>query len=166
MQTFNRPGDNAPGWRSSPEDKWPLVSVVRPGRLEFSPVFSNPHAQRYLLPKHGAIGKLVYLDKVDEPLPEDTDVNSVLRFIDHRLPWGLFVKSEHGFGLEKNWPKSGRCCLSTSKPALVIERRNVAHDGDTIVSADDLDSMRSAMNASTSAMASGWQRGRPCSTSC
>jgi len=55
----------------------------------------------YLLPKHGAIGKLVYLDKVDEPLAEDADVNSVLRFIDRRLPWGLFVKSEHGFGLEK-----------------------------------------------------------------
>ena len=149
MQTFNRPGDNAPGWRSSPEDKWPLVSVVRPGRLEFSPVFSNPHAQRYLLPKHGAIGKLVYLDKVDEPLPEDADVNSVLRFIDHRLPWGLFVKSEHGFGLEKELAEVWTMLSSVRpKPALVIEKEGQSRmDGDTIVvSEDDLDSMRRAMN--------------------
>lgn len=149
MQTFHRPRGDAPGWRSTPEDKWPLVATVRPSHLEFTPVFSNPHAQRYLRPKHGAIGKLVYLDKTDELLPQNADIDGVLRSIDRRLPWGLFLQSEDGFGLEKALAEVWMMLSSVRpKPTLVIEKEGQSRmDGETIVvSEDDLDSMRRAMN--------------------
>ncbi|MEA3172275.1 MAG: hypothetical protein QOI97_5223, partial [Pseudomonas sp.] len=60
MQTFVRDASDPRRWQSQPEPDWHWLARVFQKQIVTYPVFSNPHAQRYLKPRHGRFRTLTY----------------------------------------------------------------------------------------------------------
>lgn len=97
LQTYQRGANDPNVWVAQPREQWHCLARVYPDRLLTYPVFTNPHAQRYLSPKHGPLTSVIFHRKVDEPLPETAD--AAVTEIDLSLPWKCFSESTYGLGL-------------------------------------------------------------------
>lgn len=100
MQVFEQTNYGARTWRSLPTDEWHLLASIFADRIVTYPIFTNPHAQRYLKPKHGCFHTLVYEDDGDESLPDNAE--DAMEEIDRRQAWRIFRDNcQFGLGLDK-----------------------------------------------------------------
>jgi Domain of unknown function (DUF4263) len=148
LQTFEKSPDDF-GWRSCPTNRWHLLAAIFPDRIVMYPIHTNPHAQRYLSPRHGRFLTLIYEDsQEEEPLPDNAE--DATRQIEFRLPHLLFNDAcRLGLGLNKDlaafWQKLlslqnvNTIAVSVQKPTQIIN--NVA-----CVNRGDLDLLRRGFN--------------------
>lgn len=119
MQAFAREEGRDDRWRSLHPDQWHLLATIFPSKLVMHPVYTNPHAQRYLSRRHGRIETLIYEDGSDHHLPQTPD--EAVGQIATRLPWGLFNDCELGLGLVKELdPLWMRLHSASTSDTLVI----------------------------------------------
>ncbi|AIL63622.1 Shedu immune nuclease family protein [Pseudomonas alkylphenolica] len=87
-------------WYPYPENRWHRLARIFPDRIVTYPVFTNPHAQRYLTYRHGRIKTIVYEMKYVQDLPESSD--AALTLIDMYLTSRIWNSSNFGLGLIKD----------------------------------------------------------------
>lgn len=51
-------------WHSTPENEWPLLASITPNQIIMQPIHVNPHALRYLSPKHGRFTTVIYAAEI------------------------------------------------------------------------------------------------------
>lgn len=142
------PSDVAPGkWHSAHQNSWPLLASVTPKQIRMFPIHANPHAQRYRSPQHGSFSSVVYVDDSGDALP--TDADDALRQISTRLPGSIFRDYTEGLGLHKEFDEVVKTIAILGKnAALKIVEHGASHveADEVIVSEEDMDSLRRAMN--------------------
>lgn len=84
-------------WMAMPETAWHLLATVLPDKVVMRPVYVNPHAKRYLKPKHGRFTSVALVDDFRDAMLDNAD--AVASQIDGRLRWRIFDSSNYGFGL-------------------------------------------------------------------
>ncbi|WP_223460369.1 Shedu immune nuclease family protein [Pseudomonas sp. A-R-26] len=99
METFFT-FEDTDDWYPYPEDEWHRLACIFPDRIATYPVFTNPHAQRYLTRRHGRIKTIVYEMKYALDLPETTD--AALTLLDLFLTSRIWNSSNFGLGLVKD----------------------------------------------------------------
>jgi hypothetical protein len=97
LQTYQRGAGDSNVWVAQPREQWHRLARMYPDRILTYPVFTNPHAQRYLNPKHGRLTSVIFHREEDEPLPETAD--AAVSEIDLALPWKCFSVCTYGLGL-------------------------------------------------------------------
>lgn len=126
MQVFEKAQHESRTWRSVPPEDWHLLASIFPDRIVMYPVYTSPHAQRYLRPKHGRFHTLVYKDDADADLPDSEE--SARLEIDGRLAWRIFRDDcRYGLGLDEDleplWRNLG---LLSDMDLLVIRKRGLS----------------------------------------
>lgn len=148
MQVFDQAGNGTRTWHALPEDEWHLLASIFPARIVTYPVYTNPHAQRYLKPKHGRFHTLVYEDDRDEPLPESAE--EATYEIDIRLAWRIFRDDCHfGLGLDEGLEPVWHSLASLpGVDTLVVRKRGVSEvvDNTVCLGLDQLDRFRLAFD--------------------
>lgn len=86
-------------WYGHPEDKWHLLARIAPDRIITFPVFTNPHAQRYLSRRHGRIKTIIH-ERSDSSLMPKT-VDEALWVIELAMDSKVWNSSFYGLGLVK-----------------------------------------------------------------
>ncbi|KPG96272.1 Shedu immune nuclease family protein [Pseudomonas sp. RIT-PI-r] len=99
METFFT-FEDADDWYPYPQDQWHRLARIFSDRIVTYPVFTNPHAQRYLTRRHGRIKTIIYEMEYDQVLPETTD--GALTLIDMFLTSRIWNNSNFGLGLIKD----------------------------------------------------------------
>lgn len=97
LQTYQRGAGDPNVCVAQPREQWHRLARVYPDRILTYPVFTNPHAQRYLSPKHGRLTSVIFHREEDKPLPETAD--AAVSEIDLALPWKCFSECTYGLGL-------------------------------------------------------------------
>ena len=123
MQVFEKAQHDARTWRSLPSEEWHLLASIYSDRIVMYPVYTSPHAQRYLRPKHGRFHSLVYQDDVDATLP-DSEEDARLA-IDGRLEWRIFRDDcRYGLGLDKDLEPLWRNLSLLGEVDLLVIRKH------------------------------------------
>ncbi|QSN63514.1 MULTISPECIES: Shedu immune nuclease family protein [unclassified Caballeronia] len=128
-------------------EKWPLVATLTAGYVRMYPAFSNPHAQRYLTPKHHPLRYVEYRDGDGHEIPSTAD--EAIEEITSRLPWGIFKRPEEGLGFAKELEHVVRTIgrLPNIQAMIVVsDGSSRLAESEVFVSEDDMDSLRRAMN--------------------
>ena len=86
-------------WYGNPETEWCLLARICPERIVTFPVFTNPHAQRYLSRRHGRIKTIIY--ELNAPSWWPDTVDAALLFIEQALGSKVWNSSFYGLGLVK-----------------------------------------------------------------
>lgn len=150
LRTYKPVDGQAGTWHAMPDEDWPLLATILPGRIIMRPIHINPHAQRYLTPKNGRYSMVIYVDGEDNQLPDDAEAAAF--HIESRLPWGVFDPPSNGLGLQKDLDPVW-LGLSRIKQAdvLMISRHPEmnAKDGVVSISTQEVDSLRRAFNRVT-----------------
>lgn len=130
LQTFDRSETSPDSWYSRPTNEWHLLARILPRRIITYPVHINPHAQRYLSPRHGRFSTLVYQGGDDEALPNTAD--EAVSHIEARLPWSISNSCAAGLGLIKDldtaWlglaalPNVDTLVITDDGPTQVVDR--------------------------------------------
>ncbi|REG50877.1 uncharacterized protein DUF4263 [Paraburkholderia sp. BL6669N2] len=147
MEGFTHSQVDPTKWASMAIEAWPLVATVTCYYLRMYPVFSNPHAQRYLTPKHHPFQYVEYRDGNGHDIPSTAD--DAIAEVTSRLPWGVFKRPDEGFGFAKELEHVVRTVgriVNTQALIVVSEGNSRLADGEVIVSEDDMDALRRAMN--------------------
>lgn len=99
LQTFYSTGTPAI-WQSNPAVKWHRLARIFPDRIVTFPVFTSPHAKRYLSSRHGRIRTVIHETDESQELPETLD-EALLKIGCYMQPpiWNDF---SFGLGLSKN----------------------------------------------------------------
>lgn len=134
MQVFEQTDDGTNTWRSLSTDAWHILASIFADRIVTYPVYTNPHAQRYLKPKHGRFHTLVYEDDGDESLPDSAE--DAMYEIDRRQAWRIFRDNcQYGLGLDKElepvW--RGLAALGSVDTLVVRKRGSSEVVGNTVV---------------------------------
>ena len=149
METFARQSSTAEVWRAQPPQKWAKAAVFFRDRLVLWPRYSNPHAQRYLTPRHGSIKMVIVLHSREYPLPNDA--NEALVQLSSRLSASIYTVHDTGEAclsdeLSEVWRSlTGRVKVMT----VAVEgepRFEEAIGGHFTISASDLDVLRRTLN--------------------
>lgn len=145
--TYRRVDSNAYEWRRMPESDWPLLATILPTRVVMHPIYTNPHANRYLSPKNGLFQTVIYEHRSEHDLPEDAE-EAVLQ-LESRLPGSIFDQPYFGLGLNKELDAVWRS-LSQVKGAevlLINQSRDLLREREIIVIGEQkLDALRRAFN--------------------
>ncbi|CRN00036.1 hypothetical protein [Pseudomonas sp. 34 E 7] len=97
MQTFFSL-DEPDVWYPDVGTKWPKIARIFSDRIVTFPIFTNPHAKRYLSRRHGRIKTITYeMDSYDLPDAED----QALILIDWQMPRPVWNECAYGLGLAK-----------------------------------------------------------------
>jgi hypothetical protein len=134
-------------WESAPRAEWPLIASVTSDRVRMYPIHANPHAKRYLAPKHPQFRSIVYHDGGGHVLP--ISAKDVLGHIASRLPWGLFNEAREGYGLAKELtevPRVTRQFVGGTVLVVAKEGESRLNGDEVVVSESDMDSLRRSMN--------------------
>ncbi|QVX42030.1 DUF4263 domain-containing protein (plasmid) [Ralstonia solanacearum] len=145
LQTFQQSPLHPDRWIASPASQWPLLARIFTDRIIMYPVFTNPHAQRYLDPRHGRFASLVLHDDDGGTLPESAD--EAVSTIEGRLPRLLFNDCAYGLGLDKDLDAVwlGLSEIRNVDVIGVRERGVTAIEGNVAwVAVDDLQALRRA----------------------
>lgn len=145
VQTFAR-SEDPDVWFSQPEAQWHFLARILPRKIVTYPVHTNPHAQRYLSPRHGRIRTLVYQVRHDYPLPDSSD--QAVSLIETYLPWRTSNNCAFGLGLIKEldaiW--AGIMKLPGVDTILVTEDgESTVVDCVVLINVQDLDEQRRAL---------------------
>ncbi|MFY3093560.1 Shedu immune nuclease family protein [Achromobacter xylosoxidans] len=147
MQTFVEEDMQNRRWQSEPENKWHLLARVFSDRIVTYPVFTNPHAQRYLSTRHGRFATVVYERRVVNTLPDSPD--ALVSDIELALPWRSSNPCTYGLGfikeLDEVWLGLSRF---PNLNTLVVARDGEARiDGNTVrIPEEDIDQIRRAFS--------------------
>lgn len=151
VQVFEQSEYRSKKWHSLPADKWPLLASIFVDRIVMYPVYTNPHTQRYLKPKHGRFNTLVYKDDVGDDLPDSEE--DAKQEIDRRLAWRLFRDDcRYGLGLDEEleplWRNLG---LLSDVDTLVVRKRGHSEVVETTVflNQDEVNRLRLAFGRIT-----------------
>lgn len=86
-------------WYGYPEDKWHLLARITLDRIITFPVFTNPHAQRYLSRRHGRIKTIIYERSDSKLIPKTVeDAHWVIELAMGSKVWNSVF---YGLGLVK-----------------------------------------------------------------
>lgn len=97
MQTFFSL-DEPDVWYPEADSKWPKIARIFSDKIVTFPIFTNPHAKRYLSCRHGRIKTITYeMDSCD--LPDGPDQALIL--IDWQLQRPVWNECAYGLGLAK-----------------------------------------------------------------
>lgn len=91
--------DDPTVWYGNPDSEWYLLARIFPDRFVTFPVFTNPHAQRYLSQRHGRIKTIVYELKAPCSLPSIVD--EALMLIERAMHPPVWNSCGYGLGLVK-----------------------------------------------------------------
>lgn len=147
LETFVRSTTDDTKWDGAPSESWPLIASLTPSCIRLYPIHLNPHAQRYLSPQHGVFTSVVYEDNRGQKIPNDA--RGAISQLKSRLPWGIFKDLSEGFGLKKELTEVVHAISVLTKDAalrIVKAGNSRMGDGEVVVSAADMDSLRRAMN--------------------
>jgi len=151
LQVFEQSEYRSKKWHSLPADQWPLLASIFADRIVMYPIYTNPHTQRYLKPKHGRFHTLVYKDDVGYDLPENEE--DARQEIDSRLAWRLFRDDcRYGLGLDEGleplWRNLG---LLSDVDTLVVRKRGASEvvDRTVFLSQDEVNRFRLAFGRIT-----------------
>jgi hypothetical protein len=150
LRTYRLANAQARIWHAMPDKDWPLLATILPNRIITWPIHVNPHAQRYLTPKHGRFTSVIYVDDDGDELLDDAE--AVARRIESRLAWPLFDPPGKGLGLNRDldtvWQGLSRI---ENAEVLVISRHPELHakDGVVSISTREVDKLRRAFNRVT-----------------
>lgn len=86
-------------WLGAPHSEWRHLARIFQNKIETFPVHTNPHAQRYLSPRHGRIETIIYELKFDHALP--TDIHDALHLISSNMSSSIWDGFHFGLGLVK-----------------------------------------------------------------
>lgn len=92
--------DDPDAWYPHAVDRWHLLASIFSNRIVTYPVFTNPHAKRYLSRRHGRIKTVIYEMKYEQALPESSD--AALALIDLYLTSRSWNSCNFGLGLIKD----------------------------------------------------------------
>ncbi|WP_201771624.1 Shedu immune nuclease family protein [Pseudomonas sp. RIT288] len=92
--------DDPDAWYPHAVDRWHLLASIFSNRIVTYPVFTNPHAKRYLSRRHGRINTVIYEMKYEQALPESSD--AALTLIDLYLTSRSWNSCNFGLGLIKD----------------------------------------------------------------
>ena len=93
METFFT-FEDTDDWYPYPQDQWHQLARIFSDRIATYPVFTNPHALRYLTRRHGRIKTIIYEMEYAQNLPETTD--AALTLIDMFLTSRIWNNSNFG----------------------------------------------------------------------
>ncbi len=99
LQTFEKVVAHQAVWISRAPEQWHHLATITSDKLAMRPIFTNPHAKRYLSRRHGRITTVVYSDGFDQGLP--TTADEAVGQIEMRLPHRMFNNCEYGLGFIK-----------------------------------------------------------------
>lgn len=153
MQTFVRDASDPRRWQSQPEPDWHWLARVFQKQIVTYPVFSNPHAQRYLKPRHGRFRTLTYEKYFGKSLPDNPA--SAISDIELSLPWRTFNPCNYGLGLTKELDEIWRGLSSFPQlNTIVLGRDDILRvDGNTVqIPEDELQAIRRAFERTTRKM--------------
>ncbi|MEL3898578.1 hypothetical protein V2V21_31370 [Pseudomonas aeruginosa] len=97
MQIFEQESSEPRRWRSLPEPDWHHLARVFLQKIITYPVFTNPHAQRYLASRHGPFRTVIYESSYGRDLPDSAA--SAAYYIELALPWRTSNPCTFGLGL-------------------------------------------------------------------
>ncbi|HFX1080052.1 TPA: Shedu immune nuclease family protein [Pseudomonas aeruginosa] len=97
MQIFEQESSEPRRWRSLPEPDWHHLARVFLQKIITYPVFTNPHAQRYLASRHGPFRTVIYESSYGRELPDSAA--SAAYYIELALPWRTSNPCTFGLGL-------------------------------------------------------------------
>lgn len=147
MQTFVEEDMQNRRWQSQPENKWHWLARVFSDRIATYPVFTNPHAQRYLSARHGRFTTVVYERRISNTLPDSPD--ALVSDIELALPWRTSNSCTYGLGfikeLDEIWLGLSRF---PNLNTLVVARNGEARiEGNTVrIPEEDIDQVRRAFS--------------------
>ncbi|BDB29225.1 DUF4263 domain-containing protein (plasmid) [Cupriavidus sp. P-10] len=99
VQTFARSEHGPDDWISQPEGQWHLLARILPQSIVTYPVHTNPHAQRYLRPRHGRIRTIILQGGEEHAMPDSPE--AAVSLIEAALPWRASNDCAYGLGLTK-----------------------------------------------------------------
>lgn len=146
MQVFERRDPDAITWFSVPPDEWHCLASIFSDRIIMYPVYTNPHTQRYLKPKHGCFNTLIYLDYAGSSLPESAE--DARHQIDLRQAWRIFRDDcRYGLGLEEDLePLWRNLALLGGVDTIVVQKRGASEviGNKVFLNLDEIDHFRLA----------------------
>ena len=86
-------------WYGTPEDEWHHLARITPDRIITFPVFTNPHAQRYLSRRHGRIKTIIHERSGSILMPKTVD--EALWVIELAMDSKVWNSVFYGLGLVK-----------------------------------------------------------------
>ncbi|KWO42520.1 hypothetical protein WT97_02570 [Burkholderia sp. MSMB1459WGS] len=146
LQTFARSESNSDVWVSLPESDWHLLARISPEKIVTYPVHTNPHAQRYLSPRHGRFATLVYQRVEDELLPDSAD--DAVALIESRQPWRVFNECIFGLGLKDELDTVWQSLAALPDVDIIVINDGITQviDQAVWITEDDLDALRRAFD--------------------
>lgn len=99
IQTFEEDASKPGRWRSRPESDWHHLARLFLKEVVTYPVFTNPHAKRYLHPRHGQFKTVVHENCFGRVLPESWE--SAVSTVEDALLWRAFNSCTYGLGFTK-----------------------------------------------------------------
>ncbi|WP_230589679.1 Shedu immune nuclease family protein [Pseudomonas chlororaphis] len=150
MQTFEQDTSEPRRWRSLPEPNWYHLARVFLKEIITYPVFANPHAQRYLTPRHGRFKTVIYESSYGRDLPDSPA--SAVSHIEIALPWRASNPCTYGLGLTKDLDEIWRGLSSIPELNTIVAARDGALrvDGNTVrIPKDEVDRIRRAFDRTT-----------------
>lgn len=99
MQTFFSI-DEPDGWLPEIDSKWHRLARILPDRIVTFPVYTNPHAQRYLTRRHGRIKTIIYEMDSHHVLPESEDAARMI--IERHMQQPVWNDCSFGLGMTKD----------------------------------------------------------------
>jgi Domain of unknown function (DUF4263) len=147
MQTFVLDDMQHRRWQSQPEEDWHRLARVFSDRIVTYPVFSNPHALRYLSARHGRFTTVVYERGIGSTLPDNP--NELVSGIELTLPWRMCNPCAYGLGFIKELDAVWLGLLPFPNLDTLIVARNGEPriDGNMVwVPKEDIDQFRRAFS--------------------
>jgi len=96
MQTFEQVPGQSGRWVSRPMDRWHLLATLHDSWIVMYPVFTNPHAQRYLRSRHGSLTSIVLVDAEGREPAQSAD--DAVGQIETAKPYRMFNDCHEGLG--------------------------------------------------------------------
>jgi hypothetical protein len=151
LQTFEKTSENPLKLWSRPKDEWHELARMYDDRIETFPIFTNPHAQRYLYNKNGKFSKIVYERKqLKNRRNIGNNISDIQDEIDRQLSgWNIFDDCRQGLGFNNNlrelWTSLS---LIKDVDTIVIKLKPCIsqHDNEIHLSLKEIDDIRRAFN--------------------
>lgn len=147
LEVYEKSPVDSSKWRSAPPDRWHLLARIFSDRIETHPVYTSPHAARYLKPKHGRFETVIIERQRFNGLPETIyDAFSEIGIGEGGL---IFDSYSDGLGLIKEL-KTAWTTLSSipNINTIVIRNKGISEiDGNLVfITKTKLNEIRKAFN--------------------